>query len=62
MEEQLSAARRAYNAAITDYNNSVEMFPSSVVAGMMGYQVKPVLETPEQERATPSVKDLFKKP
>lgn len=60
VEEQLSAARRAYNAAITDYNNSVEMFPSSIIAGMMGYKAKLVLETPEQERARPDVKGLFK--
>ncbi|MHC4858052.1 MAG: LemA family protein, partial [Planctomycetota bacterium] len=27
LEEQISAARRAYNASVTDYNNSVQMFP-----------------------------------
>ena len=32
IEEQMSAARRAYNAAVTDYNNAVEMFPSNIVA------------------------------
>ena len=32
IEEQISAARRAYNAAVTDYNNAVEMFPSNIVA------------------------------
>ena len=32
LEEQISAARRAYNAAVTDYNNAVEMFPTSIVA------------------------------
>lgn len=32
MELQLQAIRRTYNAAVTDYNNSIEMFPSSIVA------------------------------
>ena len=29
-EEQLAAARRTYNAAVTDYNNKVESFPSNL--------------------------------
>jgi LemA protein len=28
-EEQLSAARRFYNASVTEYNNAVEMFPTN---------------------------------
>ena len=28
IEEQISAARRAYNATVTDYNNAIEMFPT----------------------------------
>lgn len=31
VKEQLSATRRAYNAAIYAFNNSVEMFPSNVM-------------------------------
>lgn len=38
VESQISAARRAYNAAITDYNDGVQMFPSSLVAGMFGFK------------------------
>ncbi len=37
MEEQLSAARRAYNAAVNSFNNGMEMFPSNIVAKLMGY-------------------------
>ena len=40
VEEQISAARRAYNASVKDYNNALEMFPSSIVARLMGYQQK----------------------
>ncbi|MBN2480727.1 MAG: LemA family protein, partial [Bacteroidales bacterium] len=32
VEEQLAASRRAFNAAVTTYNNSVEVFPSSIIA------------------------------
>lgn len=40
IEEQFSAARRAYNAAVTDYNNTVEMFPTNIFASIMGLKVK----------------------
>lgn len=60
IEEQIAAARRAYNAAVTDYNNAVEMFPTNIVAGMMGLKRRPVFEAEESERATPQVSQLFK--
>jgi len=59
VESQISAARRAYNAAVTDFNNGVQMFPSSVIAGMMKLQSKKVFEIPEVERENVSAKDLF---
>ncbi|GAO29275.1 LemA family protein [Geofilum rubicundum] len=59
VESQISASRRAYNAAVTDYNNGVETFPANLMAGMMGLQRKPVFEIPEAERANVNVKDLF---
>ena len=60
VEEQISAARRAYNAAVTSYNNGVEMFPTNIFANMMGYKLKKVFEITEQERENISAKDLFK--
>lgn len=58
-EEQLAAARRTFNACVTDYNNAVQSFPTNVLAGMMGFTGKTVLTIPEAERATPDVKNLF---
>ena len=59
IEEQLSAARRTYNAAITSYNNAVEMFPTNIIAGMMNYSRKEVLSIQEAERPSPNATDLF---
>ncbi len=50
LEEQISAARRAYNAAVTDYNNAVEMFPTNVVASIMNYKRRKFFEISEKER------------
>ena len=50
VEEQLAAARRAYNAAVTDYNNGCEMLPLSLVASTMGYRLRPWFEISAEER------------
>lgn len=56
VEEQLSAARRAYNAAINAFNNSVEMFPSNLMAKIMGYTLKPLFKINPEERKVPTIK------
>ena len=61
IEEQISAARRAYNASVTDYNNAVEMLPTSIMASMMHYSRKQVFEIAEKERKNVDVKSLFDK-
>ena len=58
-EEQIAAARRTYNASVTDYNNAIMMFPGSIIAGMMNYQSIDVLVNTEEERKNISAKDLF---
>ena len=40
IEDQISAARRAYNAAVTEFNNACEMFPTNILAGMFGFKNK----------------------
>jgi LemA protein len=59
VEEQISAARRAYNASVRDYNNALEMFPSNIVAALMRYRKRVFFEIAEQERANVDVGSLF---
>ncbi|SVB76527.1 uncharacterized protein METZ01_LOCUS229381, partial [marine metagenome] len=61
VEEQISASRRAYNATVTSYNNSVEMFPTNIIAGMMSMKHKNVFEIPEAQRENVNVGELFNK-
>ncbi len=58
-EEQIAAARRAYNSAVTQYNNAVETFPGNLVAGMFGHSRKAVFEIAQAERENISAKNLF---
>jgi len=53
MEEQISAARRFYNAAILDLNNAIEIYPSSMFANSMGLTVLPYFEITEEKEKAP---------
>jgi LemA protein len=58
-ESQISAARRTYNAVITDYNNAIQSFPGNLIAGIMGLKHKQVFLIPEYERQNIDVKGIF---
>jgi LemA protein len=50
-ENKVAFARQAYNDAVMSYNNSCQMFPSSIIAGSFGFTPAQLLEiTNEAER------------
>jgi LemA protein len=51
VEAEIAAARRFYNAAVTQLNNSVQIFPSSFIASIIGIEDMPFLKTDEKEKA-----------
>ena len=55
VEAQIAAARRAYNAAVMNYNNGVDMFPSSLVASVFGFARRQHFETASNERSNHSL-------
>ncbi|MCI4406340.1 MAG: LemA family protein, partial [Sulfuricurvum sp.] len=59
IEEQISAARRAYNQSVTDLNNAIEMFPTNLIAGWMNLQKRSVFEITVAERQNVDVHNLF---
>ena len=59
IEEQISAARRTFNATIMDYNNAVEQFPSNIFAGIFGFKTRASFEIPAEEKENVNVKNLF---
>jgi len=50
VEEQLSASRRFYNSAVTQYNNSIQIFPNNLMAPRFGFIKRAVFESKENER------------
>lgn len=52
IENKLAATRRYFNTATRELNNSVQTFPSSIIAGMFHFQKEPMFKVPREERAT----------
>lgn len=59
MEDQLAASRRTYNAAVTNYNNALEMFPTNLLAGLMRLNTQELLAIPDVERKNSDIGKLF---
>lgn len=55
-ENKISFARQFYNDVVMDYNNKVQMFPSSIIAGMFGFSTEEYLRFEESERVAPQIK------
>lgn len=51
VEEQIAAARRFYNSAVTDLNNSVQVFPISFVARIVSIEQMPFYNVDEGAKA-----------
>ncbi len=61
VEEHIAASRRFYNSAVKDYKNALEIFPSSLIAAMMGLKDEyPFFEAEEEAKVAINVGDYFK--
>jgi len=59
IEDQISAARRAYNAGVTSYNNKIQMFPASIIAGIRKDKTEILLEFPKAEQKNVNLNQLL---
>ena len=59
IEEQLAAARRTFNACVTDYNNAVESFPSNILANMFGFAKTDWFQISDNARQAPNLSGQF---
>ncbi len=56
IEEQISASRRAFNSAATDYNNACEMLPTNMVANLFGFSAIELFSTSDSSNPAVSFK------
>lgn len=54
-ENRISTARRDYNDAVSSYNSSIKKFPTSVIAGMSGFNEEKYFEADVKAQEVPSV-------
>ncbi len=55
-ENRISFARQAYNDAVMNFNNVIQMFPTNIVGSMFGFKEQSFFEVEDvAERAVPKV-------
>lgn len=59
VEEQISAARRFYNSAVTQLNNAVEIFPGNLIAPLAKATAMPFYEVDEASTAPINASDIL---
>jgi LemA protein len=50
IEEEIQSARRYYNGAVRDFNTKIQVFPTNLMAGMLGFSSKKFFEAEEEAR------------
>jgi len=48
IEEEIAGSRRYYNAVVNQFNTKTETFPGNVLAGIFGFQRKPLYEVRDE--------------
>ena len=54
-EDRIQAARRFFNGNVRDYRNKCETFPSSIIAGMFGFEKKDYFQVSPSVREVPDM-------
>jgi LemA protein len=55
-ENKIQASRRFYNGNVRDFNTKLQVFPTNVFAGMLGFTARDFFEAAEAEKANVQVK------
>jgi len=55
MEVGINQSRRYYNGTVRDYNQTIAVFPSNLLAGMFGFSAEPFFQEEASASQTPKV-------
>lgn len=50
-EDKIQAARRFYNATVTDFDTAIQMFPTNILAGLFGFKEEEMFKLSSEEAA-----------
>ncbi len=51
-EDKIQASRRFYNGSVRDLNTKIQVFPTNLIAGMLGFTQREFFEVDDAERKT----------
>lgn len=54
-ENKIQASRRFYNGNVRDFNTKIQIFPTNMIAGMLGFKDYKFFQIEEEEKAVPKV-------
>ncbi len=54
-ENRLAVSRKNYNESVTEYNNTRQVFPTVLIAGMLGFKDKPLFKADAEAKVAPKV-------
>ena len=54
-EDKIQASRRFYNSQVRDFNTKLQVFPTNMVGGMLGFKKYDFYDAPDVANATPEV-------
>lgn len=55
-EDKIQASRRFYNGNVRDFNTKLQVFPTNLIAGMLGFTSREFFEANETEKGAVEVK------
>lgn len=58
-EDKIQASRRFYNGGVRDLNTKIQMFPTNLIAGMLGFKERDFFEVEDREAAEKPVDVKF---
>jgi LemA protein len=54
-EDKIQSARRFYNANVREFNTKLQVFPTNLIANMLGFEDREYFDAPEESEAVPEV-------
>ncbi len=58
-EDKIQAARRFYNGSVRDYNIKLQVFPTNILGGMLGFAHRDFFEAADQDKIDKPVEVKF---
>lgn len=55
-EDKIQASRRFYNGNVRDFNTKMQVFPTNMIANMLGFKKYEFFDAPDNVNETPEVK------